>query len=143
MLSPVFESFCWDDNTKSQMAISIRTQVFVIEQNVPAELELDGKDPDAVHLLIHYKGHAVATARLRFINDACKFERFAVLKEFRKMGLGRKLVHESLKLVPENLVVFLHAQIQVVDFYKSFGFTVEGEAFEEAGIIHYNMVLKR
>lgn len=140
MSQPIVESFHWDDLSKANLAISIRTQVFVVEQNVPADLELDGLDQEAIHLLIHQNGCAMATARVRFKDKACKFERFAVLKEYRKLGLGRILVEEALKLVPADHLTFLHAQIQVVDFYKSFGFEVYGDSFTEAGIVHYKMV---
>ena len=70
-------------------------------------------------------------------------ERFAVLKEFRGLGVGQELVKAVLSDLPaEAQYIYLHAQIQACDLYKRFGFEKEGQEFEEAGIRHYKMVLK-
>lgn len=138
-------SFQWTDQEHKKHAINIRTKVFVEEQNVAAELELDGDDTNCIHILLYdEEGKALATARLKYLeNNYIKFERFAVLFEFRGMNLGEKLVHYALELTKNSDKIYLHAQEQVIDFYKKFGFKETGNFFTEADIRHKKMVYKK
>jgi len=133
-------------STESQLqhAFKIRTIVFVEEQNVSPEDELDEHEEAAVHFLAKVDDRQVGTARYRYTDKGIKLERFAVLKEFRKHGIGKALVNAVMQDVaanPENKgkICYLHGQVPVVKFYQSFGFATEGDQFDECGIMHYLM----
>jgi predicted GNAT family N-acyltransferase len=126
-------------------ARSIRLRVFVKEQNVPREIELDADDQRATHFLAFIAGRSVGTARVVFNGKQAKIGRMAVLKSFRKKGVGRELLEESLKLAWKKGVksLILHAQVPVVGFYEKRGFRCVGRTFMEAGIPHRKMILAR
>ncbi len=120
---------------------AIRFKVFVEEQHVPPDLELDGRDPACRHVLAEVPGRGfVGTGRL--LPDG-RIGRLAVLADCRGAGIGRAMMERLLSLAraagfPE---VILHAQEQVVGFYAGLGFRAEGERFFEAGIPHRLMRL--
>lgn len=120
---------------------AIRTVVFIEEQNVPIELEWDGLDADCTHFIVRSNSKAIATARLK---PDGQIGRMAVLKPYRGLGVGAKLLTAVLTHAANTGLnrVYLHAQVQVVDFYQAFGFTTEGEEFMDAGIPHRAMVRK-
>jgi len=118
---------------------AIRRAVFIIEQKVPANLEWDDEDIDAIHLLaILHKCEPVGTGRLL---KTGQIGRIAVLKQHRQCGIGTALLSKAMEAAYENgfSSVFLHAQTRIIPFYKNFGFKVSGQAFYEAGIEHYLM----
>jgi predicted GNAT family N-acyltransferase len=120
---------------------AIRSRVFVTEQGVPAHLEWDGKDPQALHLLAETPdGRAIGTARL--LADG-RLGRMSVLPGYRRCGVGSELLKAALLLARQHGIgrVSLHAQIPVVPFYERFGFRPVGAPFEEAGIRHRAMHL--
>lgn len=141
---PVETEDDWD------VAKAIRVRVFVEEQDCPFDEEFDEFDAEARHVLALVDGLPVATARWRVVDKAlaghgkgptAKLERFAVLPEHRGGGLGRRLVAhviESARAACHRRLL-LHAQAHLRRFYESFGFAVEGERFEEAGIPHVLM----
>lgn len=119
---------------------AIRRVVFVDEQNCPPELEWEFED-ESTHFLATVDGVPAAACRWRKTDKGYKLERFAVLKEFRGMGIGQELVKAVLADLPAAAdYIYLHAQIQAVSLYKKFGFKETGPMFEEAGIQHYKMV---
>ena len=135
--------FQFQDTELMQRAHKIRHEVFVIGQNCPADLEYEFEE-ESTHFLVLYNGKAVATARHRKTKNGYKLERFAVLKSQRGKGYGNVV----LKAILEDLqgfkgLIYMHAQMQVLPFYEKFGFIKEGGEFEEAGIIHYKMTLKK
>lgn len=124
-------------------ALNIRRKVFVEEQGVPEEEELDGKDPESVHVLLEKEGKFIGTARIRKIdNGTFKIERVAILKEERGKGHGRFLMESIEKELSSKGVqkIVLNAQIQVRKFYERLGYREEGEIFYEANIPHVKMV---
>ncbi|MBX3169545.1 MAG: GNAT family N-acetyltransferase [Candidatus Eremiobacteraeota bacterium] len=125
-----------------QQALDIRRRVFVEEQGVPAELELDAQDGGAVHWLGWRAGQAVGTARLVRFADVAKVGRVAVLPEWRSSGLGRELMEEIHGWAKDQPLrqILLDAQVNVIPFYAKLGYQTEGEIFEEAGILHQRMV---
>jgi predicted GNAT family N-acyltransferase len=126
-----------------KLAYAIRHQVFVIEQKVPVEEELDVHDEGARHWLGYVQEQPVATARLiPYGQGVGKVGRVAVLSEFRQAGLGKQLMlamEQAARQEPLRQLV-LDAQIQVVDFYQHLGYQAEGELFEDCGILHRRMV---
>lgn len=125
-------------------AMQIRTTVFVEEQGVPASEEYDGFDHDATHFIaIHEREHA-GTARWRQTEKGVKLERFAVLADHRKKGVGAALVDAVLndvtRALPSVKNIYLHAQQQAVPFWEREGFATVGDPFMEADIEHIKMV---
>lgn len=122
---------------------AIRECVFVREQSVPVELEWDGEDQGAIHLLaVDAKGLAIGTARLL---PSGQIGRMAVLPEWRRRGVGSALLEAALAVAsePGRPAPFLNAQTAVLAFYRRHGFVTEGGEFMEAGIPHRRMVLAR
>jgi predicted GNAT family N-acyltransferase len=118
---------------------ALRRAVFVDEQGVPAELEYIG-DESAQHFLATGDGHPCGTARWRRTAGGFKLERFAVLPEFRKMGVGAALLNAVMADLPDDPVpVYLNAQLSAVGFYERYGFRRVGDVFEEAGLEHQKM----
>jgi predicted GNAT family N-acyltransferase len=125
-------------------AFAIRLRVFVKEQGVPREIELDSDDKRAVHLLACFGERAVGTTRVVIKRGAAKIGRMAVLRSYRGKGVGRQLLRRAIKVARQKSVqrVFLHAQVPVIGFYEKLGFRCTGRIFMEAGIPHRKMVLK-
>jgi predicted GNAT family N-acyltransferase len=122
---------------------ALRQTVFVQEQGVPADIERDALDANAVHFLGTDRdtGRAVATARMVDAGGVAKVGRVAVAADCRNQGLGSQvmravLAEARLRGFP---AVVLSAQIDAVRFYERLGFAAEGEPFDEAGIRHVRM----
>jgi predicted GNAT family N-acyltransferase len=125
-----------------QAMYELRRKVFVEEQQVDPALEFDEHEEVAVHYIGKLREEVIACARWRPINEAqAKIERCAVLPAYRGRGLGHALVARVVRAIPGQYTVYLHAQHQAVSFYQKLGFTAVGEAFYEAGILHYEMIL--
>lgn len=125
-----------------EKAIKIRREVFIDEQNVPEEEELDEFDQTATHLLAFEEMEPVGTCRWRWIQPSViKAERVAVRKQFRHLGAGKSLMLYLEKMARQQgaQVIVLNAQVQVVPFYKKLGYQPTGAPFYEAGIKHIPM----
>lgn len=120
----------------------VRRKVFVEEQNVSEDEEYDDFENSSTHLVARINNQCVGTMRFRTTENGTKLERFAVLKEYRHSGVGKSLLLESLKKVSKDKLIYLHAQIQVVNFYGRYGFETLGDIFYEANIPHKKMVFK-
>ncbi|MEE4299611.1 MAG: GNAT family N-acetyltransferase [Pseudomonadales bacterium] len=129
----------WDADAEALRAI--RTRVFVEEQAVPREIEWDGQDEGAVHLVAEdHRGDVVGTARLL---PSGQIGRMAVLPERRGFGIGRALLEAAVDAARDRgeREVFLNAQAHALGFYEDAGFHPVGPEFEEAGIAHRRMEL--
>jgi predicted GNAT family N-acyltransferase len=121
-------------------AFAIRRKVFVEEQHCPPDLEYQNDDV-STHFLAACNGVPCGAARWRKTENGIKLERFAVLPEYRVKGVGAELVKAVLEDIPETAgKIYLNSQLSAVDFYTPFGFRPVGELFEEAGIIHQQML---
>ncbi len=123
-------------------AFQIRRTVFIEEQGISEDLEMDGNDSSALHLLVEKNGLAVGTARLRFTADKqAKLERMAVLKQLRGTGIGKGIVSFFEKECKKKGIeqITLNAQYSVIHFYRTCGFRETGLPFLEAGIKHIRM----
>jgi len=126
-------------------AVKIRETVFVVEQNVPADLELDEYDFTAIHVIMYVDNQPAGNGRIVLKDDDKWYiGRVAILKEFRGKSYGKVLMQEITKVAQEKGLkeVFIHAQIQVVPFYERLGWKSFGEEFEEAGIVHKHMSIE-
>ena len=127
-----------------QEAFQIRKRVFIEEQGVPEEMELDEFDLLSQHALAYVNTLCVGTARLVKANShQAQIGRMAVLSPYRKQGIGRALLTRLIYLAKEEGVqtLTLHAQLDAIPFYEKFGFITEGPTYAEAGIPHRNMML--
>jgi predicted GNAT family N-acyltransferase len=122
----------------------IRRQVFQVEQCIAPELEFDGKDDEAEHLLAFWNNNPVGTLRIRYLPPfTAQIERLAVLPIARGQGIGTLLMEKAIAHIQSQAQwewIHLNAQTQVQDLYKKLGFQTIGESFEEAGIPHIQMV---
>lgn len=125
-----------DDNADLRR---IREAVFVVEQEVPPELEWDAEDTDAVHFLALEGDFAVGTARL--LADG-QIGRVSVLKDWRGLHIGEMLMQAAIGEAERRGLnrQQLTAQAHAVRFYERLGFRVASEEFLEAGIPHVDMV---
>jgi predicted GNAT family N-acyltransferase len=118
----------------------IRFTVFVDEQRVPPQLEMDEHDAASIHALAfaHQGGAAVGTGRL--LPDG-HIGRMAVLKEWRGRGVGRELLRALVQKARSrgHREVVLAAQVHALAFYAAEGFEPEGPVYQEAGIDHQDM----
>ena len=119
--------------------LEIRKKVFVEEQNVPLNIEIEHEE-DSKHVICFIDQLAVGTGRWRKTKNGMKLERFAVLTDFRNKGIGKEIVNFILSEISSNNTIYLHAQEAVVNFYKKLGFKVSGKKFYEADILHSKMI---
>ena len=118
---------------------AVRDPVFVDEQNVPIEDEIDALDPLSRHVVARdAEDRPIGTGRL---SPERLIGRMAVLKEWRGRGVGEALLAALLDQARAlgYPAVELHAQSHAIPFYEKFGFTAYGEEFDECGIVHRMM----
>jgi predicted GNAT family N-acyltransferase len=117
----------------------VREAVFIREQGISVELEWDGLDAGCIHVLAADTiRDPIGTARL-LPNGS--IGRMAVLKEWRRRGVGSALMEQLLDEARNRQIrhVTLNAQLYVTSLYRKFGFETVGEEFLEAGILHVRM----
>lgn len=121
---------------------AIRRAVFIEEQAVPEDLEIDDLDGQAIHLLAVAGGRAVGTARILLAGETGKIGRVAVLADRRGTGLGAALIRaalEELRAQPGVTIAKLGAQTHALGFYERLGFVAFGPVYDDAGIPHRDM----
>ncbi len=139
----------------------LRNVVFIQEQNVSQEDEWDGKDETAIHFLVrNSEQKSIGCARLlteshkenerREDSSADSSEkqkkfrigRVAIIKEYRKQGIGTRLIQRVIDTCREQDLshpIYLHAQTNSIRFYQKLGFCIHGDVFMDAGIPHIEM----
>ncbi|MBE0619284.1 MAG: GNAT family N-acetyltransferase [Burkholderiales bacterium] len=117
----------------------IRELVFVREQGVPPDLEMDGQDAHCDHALA-YAADGAAAGTGRLLQDG-HIGRMAVLQEWRGKGAGALLLQTLVEQARSrgDTRVRLNAQTSAAGFYQRYGFEVSGPEFMEAGIPHVPM----
>jgi predicted GNAT family N-acyltransferase len=130
------------DEAELQSAMDLRVRVFVGEQGVDADEELDELDPVSLQMVAVDEQGVIATCRLREIDDAgWKLERMAVDRRLRGRGVGGRLLagaeREAIHRGASEMV--LHAQRRAEPFYAGHGYVAEGDTFMEAEIKHVRM----
>lgn len=123
-------------------AYHVRMKVFVEEQKVPPEEEIDEHEKTSIHFIGYEAGKPAAASRLRFTDEYGKLERICVLKEHRGKHYGQQII----KAMEEKVIAKgykkakLNAQTHAEGFYGHLGYhTVSGE-FMDAGIPHVTMI---
>lgn len=129
-----------------QREFDIRIRVFVEEQRVPKEEEIDSYDHlggECYHFLVTTnEDQAIGTGRVRLVDGIGKPQRVAVLEEYRSHGIGRIII-QALEDKAKELgasKVKLDGQIQAQGFYEKLGYEVKSGVFLDAGIEHVLMV---
>lgn len=123
-----------------------RIKVFVVEQNCPYQ-EIDAADENATHVELKKAGKLVAYARIVLHEDQrhISFGRVLVVKPYRKLKLGRKIVKATLDQIEKQHPtkdIKIQAQSYLQKFYSSFGFKAVSDVYLEDNIPHLDMVLK-
>src|SRR5262245_56024657 len=108
-------------------------RVFVTEQGVPEEIEMDRDDKRAFHFLALEGNQAVGTARVVMRHRSAKIGRMAVLKKYRGKGIGTKLLRRAIVISRRQGAqkIYLHAQVPVIGFYEAMAFRCVGPVFKE------------
>lgn len=120
---------------------AVRFTVFVDEQRVPEEIEIDDEDRRCIHVLAHDDGIPVGTGRVDIEKDG-KIGRVAVLALHRRKGVGAAIMRLLHTIASENGLprCWCHAQVSAAPFYEKLGYRIAGdEPFDEAGIPHVRM----
>jgi predicted GNAT family N-acyltransferase len=104
--------------------VSVRSAVYIAEQECPYMEEFDGNDFCATHLLGYIGNEPAGCIRIRYFADFAKIERLAVRKEFRNTRLSFQLVRSAIDLcrVKGYRRLYGHAQKRLVNFWSRFGF---------------------
>ena len=129
------------DADEVRAALALRHEVFVVEQAVPIEEEIDEHDDDALHLVGVEDDRVVATCRVVIDGETAKLGRVAVAASARRRGLASRLIAESerhARAVGARRVA-LAAQAGALSLYERAGYTPYGERFMDAGIEHLMM----
>lgn len=130
------------ESTVYKDALKIRHEVFIDEQNVPVDLEIDELESETEHVVLYQGDTPIAVARiLELENDTYKIQRVATLKKYRGQGFGAELMKQIESRIKElnATKITLGAQNTALDFYKKLGYSVEGDEFMDAGIPHHTM----
>ncbi|HZG61428.1 MAG TPA: GNAT family N-acetyltransferase [Anoxybacillus sp.] len=126
----------WND------AVSVRRAVFVEEQHVPEEEEIDEFENEATHFVLYDGERAVGAGRFRTIDGIGKIERICVLSDYRNRGAGR-LIMESIEQFARETGIAkakLNAQTHAERFYEKLGYKTVSDIFMDAGIPHVTMI---
>jgi len=127
----------WDSDKTA--IVQVRHIVFVEGQNVPVSLESDDFDAVSFYILAESTdGTPIGCARLQ---PNGKLTRIAVLQDWRRRGIARKMLADIIQLADNAGIapLYLHAQLSAIALYQEFGFVQSGAEFEEAGIQHIKM----
>ncbi len=136
--------------SKNKQLKQIRENVFIKEQKVPVELEWDGLDEQATHVLAELLSDqsqteklAIGTARIIIKNKQAHIGRMAVLTDWRAQGIGSNILQYCINHCRKNNIeqIVINAQVYVTKFYQQAGFKTTGKTFSDAGIAHKQMTM--
>ncbi len=127
-----------------EACLDIRRAVFIVEQNVDEDIEMDGLEDQGIHVLLTKDGAPAGTARIMVNGAAGKIGRVAVLKQYRGLGLGKVVMEECARILRDTPGVTearLGAQVHALAFYEGLGYRVSGDEYIEADIPHRPMAM--
>lgn len=122
-------------------AYSVRKIVFIDEQNVPPEEEIDEFEEQSTHFVLYDEGKPVGAGRFRELNGYGKVERICVLSSYRGKGAGKLIMEKIHEFASTSNIkrLKLNAQEHAIPFYENLGYTVVSDTFLDAGIPHKTM----
>jgi predicted GNAT family N-acyltransferase len=122
-------------------ALELRHEVFCVEQGVPEEEELDGRDHEGIHLVAISDGELLGTCRILIVGSTAQFSRLAVRASARRRGIATALLEAADREAQAAGVrrLVLHAQTYACELYENAGYRQRGRVFREAGIEHVAM----
>lgn len=154
MINSIWRNFSEMSSKECYAVLELRQRVFMLEQNCLYP-DIDGKDFNAIHLLISEENTLCAYLRLfpphtlqdsRFDEKSIVFGRVVVNPEYRSKQLGKLLMKNFLDYCNQYYPtsnIECSAQAYLKKFYASFGFVINSQDYDEDGIIHADMILKR
>ncbi|MDP4084415.1 MAG: GNAT family N-acetyltransferase [Bacillota bacterium] len=131
-----------EDLKEREDAFSVRKTVFIHEQQVPEEEEIDEFEDKATHFVLYKENFPIGAGRFRIVDGFGKVERVCVLKEARKSGAGKAIMEgiETFASRHDLHKLKLNAQTHAIPFYSGLGYEVVSDEFMDAGIPHKTMV---
>ena len=122
-----------------------RYKVFIEEQKIICEEELDGLDDKCIHVFLEEEEKVVAYCRI--VPKGMHYEnisigRVLVLKEFRRKGIAQEMLNKTVEYIKANFQenkIILSSQLYAKELYESVGFIVESDIYDEAEIPHVKM----
>ena len=130
----------YEELTKEELhdLLGLRSRVFVVEQKITEEPEVDGRDPLAHHLLAWRGEELVGTLRLLLDREPIKLGRVAVDESARRIGVGTRMMEAAAEFIGARAAK-LHAQAHLEDWYRGLGWHRVGDNFDIVGIDHVRM----
>lgn len=134
-----------ENSQERENAFLVRKIVFVDEQHVPLEEEIDTFEDEATHFVMYQENTPVGAGRFRVVDGYGKVERICVLKEARKTGAGKAVMKGIEEYAREHGIhkLKLNAQTQAIPFYEGLGYKIVSEEFLDAGIPHKTMIKEK
>lgn len=131
-----------ETNKEIDQAYHVRMTVFVEEQKVPPEEELDEHDKTCFHFIGFEDVDPIAASRLRFVDNYGKLERICVLKKHRGKSHGTQIINKMEEVITNKgySKSKLNAQTHAINFYQDLGYEIVSGEFMDAGIPHVTMV---
>jgi predicted GNAT family N-acyltransferase len=128
-------------NEDFSVSYEIRKTVFVEEQNIPIENEMDGLDAECFHIVLFNETAPAGSGRLYIKNDIARLGRVAVLKGARGKGYASVICKALIDIAKreKSKCITLDSQAYVSSLYEKLGFIRDGDEFMEEGIPHFKM----
>ena len=130
-------------NDEKNLALNIRREVFIKGLNIPEHLEIDSNEESSKYILAKVDGKSVGTARWRKTDEGMKLERFAVLNDYRSIGIGTMMTKFILNQLKNSKLIYLNAQESAISFYEKMGFKPIGPRFKEVNIENQKMIYSK
>ena len=130
-------------NDEKNLALNIRREVFIKGLNIPEHLEIDSNEESSKYILAKVDRKSVGTARWRKTDEGMKLERFAVLNDYRSIGIGTMMTKFILNQLKNSKLIYLNAQESAISFYEKMGFKPIGPRFKEVNIEHQKMIYSK
>ena len=131
------EGFGYENTDSLKLSLELRSQIFVQELGFDKHLEFDGRDFKAMHYLLFYNSIPAGVARWCQKNDEIIIDRFGILSQFRKKGLGLVFIKFLIEdILPSKKKILLHTSVENASFFTQFGFK-DPKVTEHLGVKEY------